>query len=380
LSAKDTEAQPRREAPAFEVEIKSGGRAYDAPRRPATPTEPALSPTRAAAKSRARRRTLLIGGGAFALLIGLLAWVWLTNPLSFVPGDAVARVNGEFIMERDVSREMDLRRAFAEWEGKKETPIPGAASVFEELLFRKLQAQDALKAGIIVSDEEVARGLTNLLEAQQTSEAAFEELLSRYNLTVADVRGYVRDVLLVGKRETAVMEGGTSEQERQNRRNEWQTSLSQDARIERFKPAGAGPAPRIGAEAPDFTLTTVDGREIKLSSLRGKPVMINFWATWCPPCRAEIPEIVRLYDEKAGGTGFEILGVATQSNRETISAFATEFGMKFPLLPDVESRITSLYHVLPIPTSFFVDADGIIREMRIGVVDRATMEKWLLAK
>ena len=108
--------------------------------------------------------------------------------------------------------------------------------------------------------------------------------------------------------------------------------------------------------------------------------MVNFWATWCPPCRSEIPTITSLYRETHKGDNYEIVGVATQSDKGTIEAFAQEFGMTFPILPDVESRTTSLYHVLPIPTSFFIDKDGIIRDMRVGIVDRALMEKWLLGK
>jgi peroxiredoxin len=365
--------------PAFEVEITSGGRAYDAPDAlKVEKVEPVLSPTRAAAKARARRRNMALAIGAFALLLGLVAWMWLTNPLALVPGDAVARVNGEFILERDVTREMDLRRVFNEWENKPDVALPSAASVFEELLYRRLQTQDARKAGVTVSAEEVSRGMANLLSAQEITEEEFARLLARYNLTLDDVRGYITAVLMNGKREAQVMEAGATEQDRLELRNKWQTKLSQDARIDRFKPAGAGPAPRVGAEAPDFSLKTLDGRDVSLSSLRGRPVMVNFWATWCPPCRAEIPEIASLYREKHNGENFEILGVATQSNRDTIQAFATEFGMTFPLLPDVESRVTSLYHVLPIPTSFFIDKDGIIREMRVGVVDRETMEKWLI--
>jgi thiol-disulfide isomerase/thioredoxin len=107
---------------------------------------------------------------------------------------------------------------------------------------------------------------------------------------------------------------------------------------------------------------------------------VNFWATWCPPCRAEIPAIVRLYEEEHTGDNFEILGVAiaSQSNAEVIRAFMGEFNMNFPILIDAESQVVGLYHVLPIPTSFFVDEEGIIRDIRAGVVDEETMRKWLV--
>jgi peroxiredoxin len=136
----------------------------------------------------------------------------------------------------------------------------------------------------------------------------------------------------------------------------------------------------VGAEAPDFTLKDLSGKDVTLSSLRGKPVMINFWATWCPPCREEIPVITKLYGETKGGTSYEVLGVATQSDASTIRAFADEFAMDFPLLPDANSNVVSSYHVLPIPTTFFVDKDGIIRFIQTGPVRREVMEEWLLGE
>ena len=176
-----------------------------------------------------------------------------------------------------------------------------------------------------------------------------------------------------------MLAGAADVQDATNKENEWFTQLANTSRIDRFKPAGSGPEPRVGAEAPDFTLTDTGGNEVTLSSLRGKPVMVNFWATWCPPCRAEIPEIVKLYTETDDNARpYEVLGVATQSDNATIKAFSQEFNMTFPLLPDAEGRVVSSYHVLPSPTTFFVDGEGIIRHIQTGPVTRELMEKWLL--
>ena len=108
--------------------------------------------------------------------------------------------------------------------------------------------------------------------------------------------------------------------------------------------------------------------------------MLNFWATWCPPCRAEIPILTRTYEETNKNGSYEILGVATQSDASTIAAFVKEFNMTFPVLADAGSQVTSLYHVLPIPTTFFIDKDGIIQFIKSGPVDRPLMEKYLLGK
>ena len=87
-----------------------------------------------------------------------------------------------------------------------------------------------------------------------------------------------------------------------------------------------------------------------------------------------------MYNETHTDGNYEILGVATQSDDATVRAFSQELKMNFPLLPDVESRVVSLYHVLPIPTTFFIDKDGIIRLIQTGAVTRPMMEQWLLGK
>lgn len=364
----------------FEVEIKTSGRAYDAV-QPTLPAAPTLSPTRAAAKAQARRRNLilLIVGAVGLAVLGL--WVFLSNPNFNMPSDAVARVNGEYIYNKDVTREIDLARATFELAKSSEQPqSPG--QVLETLIDRKLQTQDAKRNGVTVSEQEIDAALKGVLDRLKVSEEAMQTTLERYNLGLEDLRLTVSDAYLINKYIGAfVVAGATSDQDALARKNEWQTRLALDSRIEYLKSPGTGPAPTTNSEAPDFTLRNLDGEEVKLSAFRGKPVMVNFWATWCAPCREEIPEIVKMYRETHAGENYEILGVATgNSSMETVKAFSQEFDMRFPLLPDDGNHITNLFHVLPIPTTFFIDKDGIIRETHVGPVDRAMMEKWLLGK
>jgi cytochrome c biogenesis protein CcmG, thiol:disulfide interchange protein DsbE len=131
--------------------------------------------------------------------------------------------------------------------------------------------------------------------------------------------------------------------------------------------AGQIPAPQKGFLAPDFTLETLDGERVTLSDLRGKVVLLNFWATWCPPCRAEMPAFQETYIEYED-EDFVILAVnaTTQDSLEDITAFIAEYGLSFPIVLDIEGEANRLYQVQSLPTSFFIDEEGIISEVVIG--------------
>jgi cytochrome c biogenesis protein CcmG/thiol:disulfide interchange protein DsbE len=132
-------------------------------------------------------------------------------------------------------------------------------------------------------------------------------------------------------------------------------------------PSGRIPAPRQGFQAPDFSLTTLTGEMVTLSELRGQPVLINLWATWCPPCRAEMPDLQATY-EKYNQQGFTILAInATYQDSQTSAAsFVEEYGLTFPILLDTSGETARLYQMRALPTSFFIDREGIIQEVVVG--------------
>lgn len=367
----------------FEVEIKTSGRAHDGD-RPRVQVPPTVSPVRAAAKAQTQRRNLRLLVAAVLGMAAIAAWAYMSNPNANVPSNAVARVNGEFIYDLDIAREIDLERAIIAVTKDTKTKPPSAGDALENLLSFRIQVQDARKAGVTASTQEIDASLSSTLSGMGATQDAMSAALGKYNLTLNDLRQVSADTVLVKKHlANNVLAGATTTEDRQRLANDWQTSLSQSSKVDRFKSPGSGPAPTLGSEAPDFTLRDMSGKDVKLSSLRGHPVMINFWATWCSPCRVEIPEIVKMYSETHKAGNYEVLGVAnvsSGSDQETIKAFSQELGMTFPLLPDDGNHVTSLYHVLPIPTTFFIDKDGIIRATQIGPVTREMLAKWLLAK
>jgi peroxiredoxin len=123
--------------------------------------------------------------------------------------------------------------------------------------------------------------------------------------------------------------------------------------------------PQEGEAAPDFLLPALDGPDVRLSDLRGKAVIVNFWATWCAPCRRELPQFVAAYD-RYKGQGLVILGVNVQENRDTVRAEAQDFGIDYPLPIDADGSVVDSYKLLGLPTTYFIDRQGIVRSVYRG--------------
>ncbi|HDR6217809.1 MULTISPECIES: redoxin domain-containing protein [Bacillus] len=134
----------------------------------------------------------------------------------------------------------------------------------------------------------------------------------------------------------------------------------------------------IGKSAPDFELTKLDGTNVKLSDLKGKKVILNFWATWCGPCQQEMPDMEAFYKEHKENV--EILAINyTPSEKgggeEKVSNFIEEKGITFPVLLDKNIDVTTAYKVITIPTSYFIDTKGVIQDKFIGPMTQKEMEK-----
>ncbi len=130
---------------------------------------------------------------------------------------------------------------------------------------------------------------------------------------------------------------------------------------------------RAGKAAPDFTLKTVDGQTLRLSDLRGKAVVINFWATWCPPCRQEMPDIEKAY-QKYKERGVVFLGIDMKEDRATVQDYVQKNGYHWTFLLDPEGQAAGAYLVSAIPSTFFVDADGVIRDVQLGAMSADLLE------
>jgi thiol-disulfide isomerase/thioredoxin len=134
---------------------------------------------------------------------------------------------------------------------------------------------------------------------------------------------------------------------------------------------GADPLDPTGKTAPDFTLQTLDGKNVSLSSFRGKGVLLNFWATWCGPCKIEMPWFVELQKEY-GSQGLQIVGVAMDdSSTQDIQNFVKEMGVNYPVLLGKEAVGQAYGGVDVLPTTFFIDRDGKIVAREFGLQSRS---------
>jgi peroxiredoxin len=127
-----------------------------------------------------------------------------------------------------------------------------------------------------------------------------------------------------------------------------------------------GPAPREGSIAPDFSLKDLSGKTVHLSELRGMVVLLNFWATWCPPCREEVPSLSRL-NAVMPGEGFRMVAVSIDSGGSNdVESFFRMTGYRLPALLDPDSRVGKMYGITGVPETFIIDPQGVIRKKVIG--------------
>lgn len=144
-----------------------------------------------------------------------------------------------------------------------------------------------------------------------------------------------------------------------------------------FSPSDSGL--KVGQKAPDFELETLSGETIKLSDLQGKKVFLNFWATWCPPCKKEMPEMQKFYEQHSDEV--EILAVnvtGQEQSLKAVRAFMEDYNFTYPIGLDKELTVTNKYMVIAYPTTFFIGTDGVIQQKKkVGPMTNYFMKEML---
>jgi cytochrome c biogenesis protein CcmG, thiol:disulfide interchange protein DsbE len=133
--------------------------------------------------------------------------------------------------------------------------------------------------------------------------------------------------------------------------------------------------PEVNSPAPDFQLQNLSGEALRLSDFRGKPVLINFWATWCGPCQLEMPLIQKYYEKHS--PDLVVLAVNNDEPRDAVQAFVDQMKLTFPILLDPGARVEDQYRVRAFPTSLFINREGLIRYQHIGILNEQQLVQYL---
>jgi len=133
--------------------------------------------------------------------------------------------------------------------------------------------------------------------------------------------------------------------------------------------------PTMNAPAPNFELMNISDEVISFDEYLGKPILLNFWATWCAPCRIEMPVIQNSFDEYDGE--LSVIAINNAESKEDVRAFVDEFGLTFDILLDHEAEIQRLYQINGYPTTFIIDSDGVIRVRHIGLITDDQLDRYI---
>jgi peroxiredoxin len=324
--------------------------------------------------------------------------------------DAVATVNNQIITQQVWQQATRLDAVMSQLAAQ---PIPTAEETLDRLINEIIVLEAAPALTQRVEEEEIEARIQALVTSWSITDEKIVAALAAAGLKRSDLTVRVKRLMQV---EAALNQLATQEddlkawltaarasaeiglyrslvsEEETRRQGEETTLVSQSPQkpeSEASLPSSAPAPPPVFAPpsemavspypesaAPDFTLTQLDGSPLTLSDLRGKPILINFWATWCPPCRRELPALQAAYTVYRGEIGF--IAVNVKEDPATVTALAEELGLNFPIVLDPDGQISDIaYEVRGLPTTVFVDANGVVAARHVGPLDEAVIDTYL---
>jgi thiol-disulfide isomerase/thioredoxin len=246
-------------------------------------------------------------------------------------------------------------------------------TALNQLTSRRLILQAAARQGFVL-EETVIQKQVDLLFGGYGDEA-LDEALRLGGATREDLLWWVSEITTAEEYVIQVIMAGVDPDARRQAYNDWLNTQQAAANIQIFSDGAAESfAAAIGNPAPDFTLTTLDGRSVSLSDYADRVVLVNFWATWCPSCVGQMPEYEQVYQRygQPAGDGqlvsdFVILGVNLQEEPDWVKEFTSSLGLTYPILLDKDGSVTGRqYQVSGMPASILIDRQGIIVYRHIG--------------
>ncbi len=323
-----------------------------------------------------------------ALIIGLAvvvgaAYFFMQGSTGSSGDDAVvAVVNGHSITQSDVDVQVNLNKAINETM-KQSTEGVTPDSVLSSMVYLTLALQDIHKHRYPdATMQQVNDYVASLPGVSGLTPASFTPNLNKYGVARSVFSDAVRDKLTVDYYiSDKVVGAGKAADQSELLRNQWIASLYDTATAQISFPhplrADTGPAAKVGRQAPEISGVDLNsGQQVALSQLKGHPVLVNFWATWCGPCKMEMPEIVAVYRQYKDSKGLVVLAVDTEdaSAKNAAMSFIKDYQMTFPVIQDDNQQSLVLaYHIQATPSTFFVDANGVIQYVQIGAMNNGTL-------
>ncbi|MFQ5854770.1 MAG: redoxin domain-containing protein [Anaerolineae bacterium] len=323
--------------------------------------------------------------GSRSLLLGLLAGVVVVTGVAgagfmlrnrfLADSDVAATVNGQPITQQELATEQALFVTMSTLtQGKPPAQPPTEFEILNQMIANQLKYQAATSAGITVSPEQVEAQISAIEAQAGFTEAQLQSALAQAGLDRSVLQEWLRRQIAIGAYVSSVLLVNVPPAAQEAAVRNWSNTLQTQADVEiRLGTSGARRAAKIGEPAPDFALPTPGGETVSLSDFRGRPVLLNFWATWCPPCKIEMPDIEALY-QKYKDQGFTVIAIDQQESPAAVQAFFDQMGLSFQPVIDSTGEIFNLYRVVALPTSYFVDAGGIVRVRHRGMMTREQME------
>ncbi len=378
----------------LDIKVEAGDRSPAPKRRKGgPPPQPAgTQPVAGSVEKAGRRLGIIVSWLALvfmlALIVGLVWWSQSRKGAAPAPlPEVVATVNGEAITREQLDKISRVNLAmYPLAQGREMNTEPFAwrqfqSQLLDQLIGNVILIQEANKANLEVSEADVDSELQGLAASYKVSVADIDNRLNQVGLQREALRDWLRGALranrlLAGRAAEANARGETFSVEA------WLNELQVKSQVETFLPPDPGTQlARVGNVAPDFALSEPEGRTWRLSELRGKPVVINFWATWCNPCRLEMPLLERAY-QRHKEHDLVILAVDIKADRgpEAVKSYRQELGLTFPLILDTTGQVENTYKVRGYPTTILVDRNGIVVDVKRGAVPTQEALEQLLAK
>lgn len=292
----------------------------------------------------------------------------------------VAIVNDEPITEAMLEREAGIGRVLYPLlrgipvENDAQTLDRMRSDLLSSMIDERLLVQAAKEAGMHVGEAELEARLDDVLSRIGLSAEDLADQLSAVGVSMGDLRASLGATMLAER----FVEGNSppNDVSAQSDHAAWVKVLQREGDVQILTGEQASKTVKIGQPAPDFTLRSLKGEAVSLADFAGQPLLINFWATWCPPCRAEMPLLQQAY-EKYKDDGFVVLAVNVQEGPELVNPYIEEMGLTFPVALDRAAAVATAYRVAGLPTSAFVNSDGIVTDIHRGALVESRLQGYL---